>query len=112
MARRETPAVISTFDLGYLKLFNRPKQTLILLKTGLEGRTNNKMAADIAVVSFERFLSGNETDRRQVASEVYKAFSTVGWVYIKDHGIPQNDIDGVFMLVSHSPPRVSHQLIR
>ena len=59
----------------------------------------NAQAADIAVVSFERFLHGSDADRREVAKKLYNAFSTVGWVYLKDHGIPQNRVDEVFALV-------------
>lgn len=57
-------------------------------------------AADIAVVSFERFINGNDADKRAVAQELYEAFSTVGWVYLKDHGIPQERVDEIFALVS------------
>lgn len=57
-------------------------------------------AADIAVVSFERFINGDNGDKRAVAKELYEAFSTVGWVYLKDHGIPQTRVDEIFELVS------------
>ena len=60
------------------------------------------MAAEIAVVSFERFLHGDEADRQAVAKEIYDAFSTVGWVYVKDHGIPQERVDEIFeWVMSH-----------
>ena len=55
------------------------------------------MAADIAVVSFERFLNGDDKARREVAKEIYDAFSTVGWVYIKDHGV--DTVEDAFSLV-------------
>lgn len=55
--------------------------------------------AQIAVVSFERFIRGNDEDKRAVAKELYDAFSTVGWVYLKDHGIPQERVDQIFGLV-------------
>ncbi|XP_078359477.1 uncharacterized protein LOC144643951 [Oculina patagonica] len=35
---------------------------------------------------------------KRVADEVYQAFSTVGFVYIKNHGISQEKIDGIFKL--------------
>ena len=57
-------------------------------------------AADIAVVSFDRFIHGGDADRKAVAKEVYDAFSSVGWVYISDHGIPQTRVDEMFGLVS------------
>lgn len=55
------------------------------------------MAADIAVVSFERFLNGDDKAKRAVAAEIYEAFSTVGWVYIKDHGV--DSVGDAFSLV-------------
>lgn len=55
--------------------------------------------ADIAVVSFDKFIHGNDDDRRAVAKQLYNAFSTVGWVYLKDHGIPQERVDEIFSLV-------------
>lgn len=58
--------------------------------------------ADIAVVSFEKFILGNEADKHDVSKELYKAFSTVGWVYLKDFGIPQSRVDEIFALVSPS----------
>jgi isopenicillin N synthase-like dioxygenase len=55
--------------------------------------------ADIAIVSFERFINGNHEDKRAVARQLYDAFSTVGWVYLKDYGIPQERVDEIFGLV-------------
>ncbi|KAF2109375.1 hypothetical protein BDV96DRAFT_604716 [Lophiotrema nucula] len=54
--------------------------------------------ADIAIVSFDRFINGSDADKRAVAKELYDAFSTVGWVYLKDHGIPQSRVDEIFGL--------------
>jgi isopenicillin N synthase-like dioxygenase len=58
--------------------------------------------ADIAVVSFDSFINGNDEDKRAVAKQLYRAFSTVGWVYLKDHGIPQERVDEMFGLVCSS----------
>lgn len=57
------------------------------------------MAADIAVVSFERFLNGDDKARQEVAAEIYDAFSSVGWVYIKDHGV--DGVEDAFKLVRY-----------
>lgn len=57
------------------------------------------MTADIAIVSFDRFLKGGEEDRQAVAQEIYQAFSSVGWVYVKDHGISQERVEEIFALV-------------
>jgi isopenicillin N synthase-like dioxygenase len=56
------------------------------------------MAAEIAEVSFSPFLHGDDADKRGVAQQIYDAFSTVGWVYVKDHGIPQEQVDNIFKL--------------
>lgn len=76
-------------DIGSQKLF--------------ESTTLPTMAADIAVVSFERFLQGDADDKHAVAQEIYDAFSSVGWVYVKDHGIPQERVDEIFTLVWIDP---------
>lgn len=67
-------------------------------------------AAAISEVSFEKFLNGDEADKRAVAAEVFDAFSTVGWVYIKDHGIPQSRVDEIFRLV-RPKPRASQTVV-
>jgi isopenicillin N synthase-like dioxygenase len=55
--------------------------------------------AGIAVVSFDKFLHGGDEDKRDVARQLYDAFSIVGWVYLKDHGISQERVDEIFSLV-------------
>ena len=54
----------------------------------------------IPVVSFERFLTGDRQCQEQVAKQVYNAFSTVGFIYLKDHGIPLDRVQQIFDLVS------------
>ena len=61
------------------------------------------MAADIPVASFGPFLSGAKDAQYQVAKQVYDAFSTVGFIYLKDHGIAQSDIKAIFDEVSPLP---------
>lgn len=60
-------------------------------------------ATPIPVVSFEKFLTGERSDQKEVARKVYDAFSTVGFIYLKDHGIPQTRVEEIFELV-RSPP--------
>ena len=55
--------------------------------------------AEIAVVSFKRFINGDTADKRAVAKKLYEAFSTAGWTYLKDHGILQERVDEIFALV-------------
>lgn len=51
------------------------------------------------IVSFEPFLSGGDAEKRKVAQELYDAFHTFGWVYLKDFGISQEEIDNMFSMV-------------
>lgn len=63
------------------------------------------MAAEstpIPVVSFEKFLTGDRAGQKEVAKKVYDAFSTVGFIYLKDHGIPQTRVEEIFELVRNA----------
>lgn len=57
------------------------------------------MSANIPVVSFAPFLTGDKEQRQVVAQQVYDAFSTVGFIYLKDHGISQSDVEQIFQEV-------------
>jgi len=41
-------------------------------------------------------LSENSEAVKELADQIYHAFSTIGFVYLKNHGIPQEMIDSVF----------------
>ncbi|KAL6252483.1 hypothetical protein RBB50_000202 [Rhinocladiella similis] len=56
------------------------------------------MAGAIPVVSFEKFLTGTRDDQKEVAKQVYDAFSTVGFIYLKNTGISQARVDEIFEL--------------
>ncbi|XP_068710551.1 uncharacterized protein [Montipora foliosa] len=63
------------------------------------------MMSDIPVLDFGQICLRKETNNwfsgnasRQLADKLYKAFSTVGFVYIKNHGIPQDKIASIFKL--------------
>ncbi len=51
------------------------------------------------IVSFQAFLDGTPEGRREVAYRLYDAFHNVGWVYLKDIGISQSEIDDMFRRV-------------
>ena len=36
---------------------------------------------------------------KHVANEIYKAFSTVGFVYLKNHGLPQEKVPSFIILI-------------
>ena len=44
--------------------------------------------ATIPVIDFGPFLQGEESDRDRVAQEIYQACSTIGFMYLRNHGIP------------------------
>jgi isopenicillin N synthase-like dioxygenase len=58
--------------------------------------------ANFPVVSFQKFISGSEAEKRSVAQELYNAFHTFGWLYLKDFGISPDDIDEMFAVVGNS----------
>ncbi|CAK7227151.1 hypothetical protein SBRCBS47491_006472 [Sporothrix bragantina] len=48
------------------------------------------------IISFEPFLKGDFDAKVKVAQELYDAFHTYGWVYLKDFGISEEEIDEMF----------------
>ena len=59
------------------------------------------VATEIPIVSFAPFLHGSREEQNTVAQQVYDAFSTVGFIYLKDHGIAQSEVEAVFREVGH-----------
>ena len=57
------------------------------------------MHSSIPSVDFSRF-NGSGHDRRQIASEIDNALSTIGFFYLINHGIEQHKIDACFEWVS------------
>lgn len=52
----------------------------------------------IPIVDFAPFLDGS--DKQAVADAVVSAMKKTGFVYLFNHGMPQDKIDGIFALVS------------
>jgi isopenicillin N synthase-like dioxygenase len=50
----------------------------------------------IAIIDFAPFLSGNTAARRQVAEQVARACETIGFLYLKNHGIPDAKMVAIF----------------
>ena len=50
----------------------------------------------IAIVDFAPFLSGSTAARRRVAEEVARACETIGFLYLKNHGIPDGKMAAIF----------------
>ncbi len=51
------------------------------------------------IVSFKPFLTGTEEEQRKVAQDLYDAFHKFGWIYLKDFGISQEEIEEMFAIV-------------
>lgn len=62
------------------------------------------MESTISIIDLSAMCLGKTTEHSssseisQLADEIYQAFCTVGFVYIKNHGIPQEKIDTIFKL--------------
>ncbi len=50
----------------------------------------------IPVVDLSKFVHGNETERANFVEELGKAFHEVGFVGVRNHGVPQDLVDGFY----------------
>lgn len=50
----------------------------------------------VPLVDFGNFLHGSPSDRSRIAHEIDEAFRNVGFVYLRNHGIPQSRVDECF----------------
>ncbi len=50
----------------------------------------------IPVIDFGPFISGTTAQQQQVAQEIYQACHHVGFMYLKQHGVPRDLLDRVF----------------
>ncbi|KAI1625186.1 hypothetical protein EDD37DRAFT_629043 [Exophiala viscosa] len=48
------------------------------------------------IVSFQPFLDGTSEGKEEVAARLYDAFHNFGWVYLKDFGVSQAEIEEMF----------------
>jgi isopenicillin N synthase-like dioxygenase len=53
-------------------------------------------SSPIPIVDFGKFLLGNSKERKEAASEIDEAFRTVGFVYLKNHGVKKQRVDECF----------------
>ena len=59
---------------------------------------NSQNNSPIKVVDFAPFLDGS--DRQGVSNAILDSFKTTGFVYLMNHGLPQNMTDAMFFWVS------------
>ncbi|KAF2096364.1 Clavaminate synthase-like protein [Rhizodiscina lignyota] len=60
------------------------------------GTSTANGTSPIPVIDFDRFLHGSSEEKKATAKQVDDAFHNVGFVYIKNHGIPQEQVDKCF----------------
>ena len=77
----------------------------------------------IPIVDFGAFLDGETEEQERVAREIDEAFRTVGFVYLKNHGVPKEKVEECFewskkffalpvetkMLAPHPPGGAHHR---
>lgn len=51
---------------------------------------------DIPLIDFSAFKSNDETTKTTTAQAVLHGFETAGFIYIKNHGLPQSVVDSTF----------------
>ena len=52
--------------------------------------------ADIPIIDFSKFIHGSREDKQHVARELDNEFQTVGFVYLKNHGVPSDMVNECF----------------
>ena len=50
----------------------------------------------IPLVDFDQYLHGSEKEKLEVATEIDSAFQNVGFVYLINHGVAQEEVDKCF----------------
>ena len=59
----------------------------------------------IPVIDLEPIRTGKAEEARATGKKVFEAFRDVGFAYIKNHGIPQDDVDEAFRWVRQDLPK-------
>lgn len=51
---------------------------------------------EIPLIDFGTFLSGDESTKRTTAQAILNGFQKAGFIYLKNHGIPKDKVQGAF----------------
>ena len=62
--------------------------------------------AGIPIVDFGAFIDGSK--KQEVADAMLDSFKTYGFVYLKNHGLPQDKIDAMFTWVRDCSSKLPH----
>ncbi|KAF1920700.1 thymine dioxygenase [Ampelomyces quisqualis] len=52
--------------------------------------------ADIPIVDFAQAASGTKEEKEHIANQIDAAFRNIGFVYLKNHGVPREKVDECF----------------
>lgn len=55
--------------------------------------------SQIPVIDFAPFRDGSPEDAEATGKKIFEAFRDVGFVYLKNHGVPQKVVDEAFSWV-------------
>ncbi|KAL3421506.1 hypothetical protein PVAG01_07951 [Phlyctema vagabunda] len=55
-------------------------------------------SSSFPLISFQKFLTGSEKEKRAVAQQLYDAFHIYGWVYLENFGISPDEVDNMFAM--------------
>jgi len=62
----------------------------------METPTPTTATLSIPLVDYGKSLHGSEAEQKEVAAQIDDAFRNVGFVYLINHGIPQERVDECF----------------
>ncbi|KAK3067945.1 hypothetical protein LTR53_014866, partial [Teratosphaeriaceae sp. CCFEE 6253] len=51
---------------------------------------------EIPLIDFSAFTAGDETTRRTTAQAILEGFQTAGFIYLRNHGVPQSEVQSTF----------------
>ena len=80
--------VQSTFPIFYPPLLSHPAK----LKMAATGSGSEIPIVDFSAMSLVGTINENDQAVKIVADQLYTAFSTIGFVYLQNHGIPQETV--------------------
>jgi isopenicillin N synthase-like dioxygenase len=74
----------------------------VLLCEDARHLTKISSMANIPIVDFAKAASGTKEEKEKIASQIDEAFRNVGFVYLKNHGVPRETVDECFAWVGHN----------
>lgn len=72
------------------------RSTFINKKKDSDDRSSSRMAAALPIIDFSRWLQGSPDEKKKVAHELAEACRRVGFVYVINHGVPDDLLEEAF----------------